>query len=87
MTPRKKPKYTPAQTMLDAITALEEAERVVSEKRKMAYQAVADELRDTGLSAETIAGALPWTPETVRSIGKSHGVPMLRKPTVRSIKE
>ncbi|GGZ23582.1 hypothetical protein GCM10010387_15970 [Streptomyces inusitatus] len=79
------PTYKPSPEIAAAFAALTKAGKDYEEKRQATRKAVADDLRAAKVSHARVAEHTPWTEATVRSIAEEHGVPPLRKPTVRSI--
>ncbi|MFD8774518.1 hypothetical protein [Streptomyces sp. NPDC059916] len=82
-----KPAYEPSKTLTDAQAAMEEAWEAYEEKRHAYRKAIADELRESGLSHAKLAVGTPYTEETVRHIAREYKVPPKRKPTVRPLND
>lgn len=82
-------KYTPSSTLLAALKELEDAKKVVTQKQRAVYDAVADDLRaNPELTNADIAEheKIPYTQESIRKIAREYDIPRKRKPTVRAIK-
>ena len=87
-TPGKIPlPYEPSPEFVAALAAWARADEDLEGKRHAARKAVADELRASGVSRAKVAAYTPWTEPTVGAIAREFGVPALRKPTVRSVKD
>ncbi|MFF4388562.1 hypothetical protein ACFY0G_17545 [Streptomyces sp. NPDC001552] len=71
--------YEPGKPMLDAIEAWEKAVAEEERLRHAARKAVADELREAGVSHGALSNHVPWTEGTVKNIAKEYGVPGLRQ--------
>jgi hypothetical protein len=67
--------YTPSQNLKDALTAYQEALDLVEQRRNAAYDAIADDMKEHGVTNAEMAEHLPWTEENVRKIANSRGVP------------
>lgn len=79
--------YTPSPELAAAITAFDEAQKAVDDRRRELRAAIGKELTDfPDVTSAQVADHVPWSDETVRGIAREHGVPLKRAPTVRSIK-
>jgi len=78
--------YAPSPQLTAALDEFEKAQEAAEAARIRLRSAVADDLKEYGVTADVMAGHLPWSGETVRGIAREHDVPRKRKPTVKSIK-
>ncbi|MDI5965768.1 GIY-YIG nuclease family protein [Streptantibioticus silvisoli] len=78
--------WTPDQTLLDLVARYESEQATAGATRdELESEIVAVMMK--GVSASRMAKFLPWGVPTIQAIGKKGGVPLLRRPTVRSIRE
>lgn len=78
--------YTPSPKAAAARAAYLESKTKLEEDRLALRAAIAEDMKTFDVAADTVAKQMPWTPVTIRSIADEYGIPMKRKPTVRSIR-
>jgi len=83
---RRMSDYTPSPPLAAKLAQWAELEKTRDELRVELRGLIAEDLKNTGVTAEEMAAHVPWTRETVRGIAREYAVPHKRKPTVRSIK-
>lgn len=85
MADKPPPEMTPE--LAEALAGFETKQQELAEARDNLRAKVAGYLKERDeVTADAIAELLPWSGETVRGIAREYGVPLKRKPTVRSIK-